>query len=212
MAILVAAHFGVAPARAAVYLLDNSPHHIGDGLFAPWSADARRLRLPTIGPKYAVAFCLTAPSSLKVVVANVLGIERGKSEGELLARPRSPGLALPYIMAKADCCGASMALRPIGPEGPGAPFAIGRLRHEHNHRGFGSRWTHRLEAGPYILTIESQPIPWTVPGDLDDLEFVGLGVAAKEAGAAVTPMGRAVIYRDRIPLDILPPLPCPPKH
>ncbi|MFQ6672313.1 MAG: hypothetical protein ACE5KY_03355 [Candidatus Tectimicrobiota bacterium] len=211
LTVVVAVTLGVAPARAAVYLLDNARHHIGDGLFAPWSADARMLHLPTIGPKYAVAFCLTVPSQLQVVVANVMGVEKGKSEGDWLAVPLSMGLALPQMMARAECCGAAVALRTIGPEGPGAPIGLGRLRPEHNHQGFHSPWTRRLAAGPYLLTIESRPIPWTVPGDLDDLEFIGIGVAAQEAGAAVWPMGRAIIYRDRIPLDAVPPLPCPPK-
>ena len=85
VAVAVTVHLGLAPARADIYLLDNARHHIGDGLFAPWSTDAHRLKLSTIGPKYAVAFCLTAPSRLKVVLASVMGIEQGRSEGDWLA-------------------------------------------------------------------------------------------------------------------------------
>ncbi len=212
VAVAVTVHLGLAPARADIHLLDNARHHIGDGLFAPWSTDAHRLKLSTIGPKYAVAFCLTAPSRLKVVLASVMGIEQGRSEGDWLALPLSGGLALPYLMEKAECCGAALSLRTIGPEGFGTPITIGRLRPEHNHRGFHSPWTRRLAAGPLLLTIESRPIPWTVPGDLDDLEFIGLGVGVEEADADVWPMGRAMIYRERIPLDAIPPLPCPPKR
>jgi hypothetical protein len=212
VAVAVAVHVGPTPAWADIFLLDNARHHIGDGLYAPWSADAKQLKLSTIGPKYAVAFCLTAPSRLKVVVASVVGIEQGKSEGDWLALPLSGGLALPYLMEKTECCGAAVYLRTVGPGGPGAPIAVGRLRPEHNHRGYHSGWTRRLAAGPLLLTIESRPIPWTVPGDMDDLEFVGIGVGVDEAGADVWPMGRAMIYRERIPLDAVPPLPCPPKR
>ncbi len=212
VAVLLAVHLWVTPARAETYLLDNARHHIGDGLFAPWSADAQQLHLPTIGPKYAIAFCLTAPSQLEVVMADVAGIEKGSSDSDWLALLFSMGLALPYLVARDECCGAELAMQSISPEGLGTPIAIGRLRPEHNHRGFRSPTTRRLAAGPYILTIVSRPIPWTVPGDLDDLEFVGLGVATEESDAAVWPMGEAMIYRDDIPIDEVPPLPCPPKR
>lgn len=208
--VLSVALMASAPAGAATYLLDNGRQHIGDGLFAPWSADGKRLSQPTIGSKYAVAFCLTKPSRLQVVMAQVLGIEEAKAEGEWISVPLSLGLALPYVLAKENCCGAALALRPLVKDGLGAPIALSRLRPEHNHRGFRSAWSPRLADGPYLLTIESQPIPWTVPGDLDDLEFIGLGVATKEPAAAVLPMGRALIYRHRVPLDAIPPSPCPP--
>lgn len=207
---LAAACLGATPASSATYLLDNARHHIGDGLFAPWSADAKRLRLQTMGDKYAVALCLTGPSRLQVAVAQVMGIEPSRTEAEWLSVPLSMGVTLPYLLARQECCGATLALRPIAEEGLGPPMELGRLRPEHNHRGFLSTWSPHLEAGPYLLSIESRPVPYTVPGDLDDIEFIGLGVTTESAEAAVWPMGRALIYRQRVPLDALAPLPCPP--
>lgn len=207
--LLFVALLGAAQAGATTYLLDNGRQHIGDGLFAPWSADGKRLHQPTQGPKYAMAFCLTRPSRLQVVIAQVLGIEEGNSEGRWASVPLSFGLTLPYALVREDCCGANLALRPLAKDGLGEPIALGRLRPKHNHSGFRSAWTPQLAGGPYLLTVETRPIPWTVPGDLDDIEFIGLGVATEES-AVVLPMGRALIYRQRVPLDAIPPLPCPP--
>jgi hypothetical protein len=207
---LAAALLLTAPAQADTYLLDNARHHIGDGLFAPWSADAKRLKLQSMGAKYAIAFCLTKPSRLQVVMAQVLGVEQTEAGARWLTVPLSMGASLPYVVARESCCGAQVALRPLTEEGLEAPVELGRLRPKHNHQGFSSDWTSLLAGGPYILTIESQPVPHTVPGDLDDIEFIGLGVATEEDEAAVWPMGRALIYRQRVPLDAIPPLPCPP--
>lgn len=172
-----------APARAV--LLDSGRYHLGDGKFNRYAADEELLAQEVVGLRYSVPFMVDKQGRISIRIGKVLGVDSGST------------LEI-YTGIKA---GATVYLeRVVGSQVQGRK-AVGLLEPRHNHAGFETGPLD-VEAGTYLLTVESNPYTLF---DRDDVQIEEVSVATDRLELEVEPVWeRGKVYSGKLDLTLLP--------